>query len=89
MESSVEHACFEIISGQLKGLSLMSLNLECMTSVYCIGGRTMEDLKEAIVELIEKQDTMTEFEYLQEKDILTQRCMLMMSDVLALYDLLQ
>ena len=49
----------------------------------------MEDLKEAIVELIEKQDTMTEFEYLQEKDILTQRCMLMMSDVLALYDLLQ
>lgn len=49
----------------------------------------MDDLKEAIMDLLERQDDLTELEYLQEKDILTQRCMLMMSDVLALYDLLQ
>lgn len=49
----------------------------------------MEDLKERILSLLERQDDLTELEYLQEKDILTQRCMLIMSDVLALYDLLQ
>lgn len=49
----------------------------------------MEDLKERILSLLERQETMTELEYLQEKDILTQRCMLIMSDVLSLYELLQ
>ena len=49
----------------------------------------MEELKEKILDLIERQETMTELEYLQEKDILTQRCMLIMSDVLSLYELLQ
>lgn len=49
----------------------------------------MDELKEKIIDLLERQDDLTELEYLQEKDILTQRCMLMMSDVLSLYDLLQ
>ena len=49
----------------------------------------MEDLKEAIMNLLERQDDLTELEYLQEKDILIQRCMLILSDVLSLYDLLQ
>ena len=49
----------------------------------------MEDLKERILSLLERQETMTELEYLQEKDILAQRCMLIMSDVLSLYELLQ
>lgn len=49
----------------------------------------MEDLKEKILSLLERQDDLTELEYLQEKDILTQRCMLILSDVLSLYDLLQ
>ena len=48
----------------------------------------MEDLRDRILSLLERDD-LTELEYLQEKDILTQRCMLIMSDVLALYDLLQ
>jgi len=49
----------------------------------------MEDLKERILSLLERQDDLTELEYLQEKDILTQRCMLILSDVLSLYNLLQ
>ena len=49
----------------------------------------MEDLKERILSLLERQDDLTELEYLQEKDILTQRCMLILSDVLSLYELLQ
>ena len=46
----------------------------------------MEDLKERILSLLERQETMTELEYLQEKMLLVDECMSILSDVLECYE---
>lgn len=46
----------------------------------------MEDLKEKILSLLERQDDLTELEYLQEKMLLVDECMNILSDVLECYE---
>jgi hypothetical protein len=46
----------------------------------------MEDLKEKILSLLERQDDLTELEYLQEKMLLVDECMSILSDVLECYE---
>ena len=46
----------------------------------------MEDLKERILSLLERQDDLTELEYLQEKMLLVDECMSILSDVLECYE---
>ena len=46
----------------------------------------MEDLKERILSLLERQDDLTELEYLQEKMLLVDECMNILSDVLECYE---
>ena len=51
-----------------------------------MGGGMMEDLKERILTLLERQDDLTELEYLQEKMLLVDECMSILSGVLECYE---
>ena len=46
----------------------------------------MEDLRERIADLLERQDQLTETEYLQEKLLLADECMSILSEVLECYE---
>lgn len=46
-------------------------------------------LKEKIADLLERQDQLTELEYLQEKQLLIDECMKCISDAVDAYELLQ
>lgn len=49
----------------------------------------MEDLRERILSLLERQDDLTELEYLQEKMLLVDECISILSDVLECYERLE
>ena len=46
----------------------------------------MEDLRERIAGLLERQDQLTELEYIQEKLLLVDECMNILSEVLECYE---
>ena len=48
----------------------------------------MEDLRERIADLIERQDQLTELEYMQEKNILLQDMLNGISQILDAYDMI-
>ena len=46
----------------------------------------MDDLRERIADLLERQDQLTELEYMQEKLLLVDECMSILSEVLECYE---
>ena len=79
---------YQIYQSIVETVSRVPLGTDTGIQIGGLGGDMMEDLRERIADLIERQDQLTEMEYMQEKNILLQDMLNGISQILDAYDMI-
>ena len=78
----------QIYQNMVEAVSRVQSGTDSGIQISRLGGGMMEDLRERIADLIERQDQLTELEYMQEKNIILQDMLNEISQILDAYDMI-